>query len=330
MTSTMKAYRFETPSEGLIYKDVPVPVPESNQVLVRIKAAGICHTDINIITGKDDTFFWKRPITLGHELAGEIVEIGANVTNFKVGDRVVAAITTKHPLTFGDVTTSPGIGKDGGFAEYVTVLEAKTVRIPDDVTFAHAAVATDAVATAYHSVIVDGEVTAGSKVAIIGLGGLGLSAAQIAVRQGAKVYGIELDTRKYVPAAQVGVYSCAKSFAKFPGARFDVILDFAGTGATTVAAAKAVRPGGRVVLIGLANRTAPIDTYELIALGVTIKASGGSSIQEVEKCLQMIADKEFDPTVEEVNFRQLKEGIDKLASGNVIGRLFTDPSKISG
>jgi len=324
----MKAYQFHSPSTGLVYKDIPIPVPGSNEVLVKIKATGLCHTDINIFTGKDDTFFWKRPIVLGHEIAGEVVEIGSDVSKLSVGDRVVSAITTKHPISFGDLTTSPGIGRDGGFAQYVTLLAAKALPIPEGVSFAQAAVATDAVATAFHAVVTDGQVTAGSKVAIIGLGGLGLSAVQIASRYGAKVYGIELDPKKYVAAAHAGAYVCAKSFDKFPGARFDVVLDFAGTGATTVAATKAVKTGGKVVLIGLANRTAHIDTYDMIALGVTLKASGGSSIEEVEQCLKMIANKELDPLVEEISFANLKEGFDKLASGKVVGRLFADPSKL--
>nr|QOE88873.1 hypothetical protein [Fusarium oxysporum f. sp. apii] len=323
----MKAFQFMTPSTGLEHKEVPVPVPAKNQLLVQIRAAGLCHTDCNIASGLDDTFFWKRPIILGHEIAGVVVEIGSDVTKFKVGDPVVAIIGTEHPITFGDVTTAAGIGYDGGFAQYVALFESKTLRIPEGVTFAQAAVATDAIATAYHAVVIEGQISASSKVAIIGLGGLGLSAAQIASRFGSKVYGIEHDTRKYVAAAQAGVYACAKSFDDFPGVRFDVAIDFAGAGSTTAAAAKAMEPGGKVVLVGLSKKQATLDTYQLVAFGVTLKGSAGSSIDEVEKSLQMIANKEIEPLLEEISFSRIKEGLDRVSQGNVIGRLYADPTK---
>ncbi|EXM15782.1 Polyketide synthase, enoylreductase domain [Fusarium oxysporum f. sp. vasinfectum] len=323
----MKAFQFMNPSKGLEYKEVPVPVPDKNQLLVEVKATGLCHTDCNIVSGLDDTFFWKRPIILGHEIAGVVVKIGSDVTKFKVGDPVVAVIGTEYPVTFGDVTTAAGIGYDGGFAQYAALFESKTLRIPEGVTFAQAAVATDAIATAYHAIVVEGQISASSKVAIVGLGGLGLSAAQIASRFGSKVYGIERDTRKYVAAAQAGVYACAKGFDGFPGVRFDVVIDFAGAGSTTAAAAKAVKPGGKVVLVGLSKKQATLDTYEFVAFGVTLKGSAGSSIGEVEKSLQMIANKEIEPLLEEIPFSKIKEGLDRLSQGNVIGRLYADPTK---
>ncbi|KAH7267849.1 chaperonin 10-like protein, partial [Fusarium redolens] len=169
------------------YLSLPVPIPDKNQLLVEVKATGLCHTDCNIVSGLDNTFFWKRPIILGHETAGVVVKVGSDVTKFKVGDPVVAVIGTEHPITFGDVTTAAGIGYDGGFAQYVALFESKTLRIPEGVTFAQAAVATDATATAYHAVDVEAQISASSKVAIIELGGLGLSAAQIASRLGSKV-----------------------------------------------------------------------------------------------------------------------------------------------
>ncbi|KAI7758746.1 hypothetical protein LZL87_012252 [Fusarium oxysporum] len=323
----MKAYQLMSPSTGLEYKDVPVPIPAKDQLLVEVKATGICHTDHNIISGLDNTFFWKRPIILGHEIAGVVVEIGSDVTRFKVGDPVVAVIGTEHPVTFGDVVTAAGIGYDGGFAQYVAVFEPKTVRIPEGVTFPQAAVATDAIATAYHAVVVEAEVSASSKIAIIGLGGLGLCAAQIACSLGAKVYGIELDTPKFVAAAQAGVYACAKSFDGFPGVRFDAVIDFAGTGTTTATAARAVKPGGKVVLVGLSKKHVTLDTQELVALGVTLKGSAGSSIAEVEKSLQLIANKDIEPLLEEIPFSKIKEGLDRLEKGKVIGRLYADPTK---
>ncbi|KAF4464694.1 alcohol dehydrogenase [Fusarium albosuccineum] len=313
----MRAYRFTDPSKGLEYTEVPIPVTQNNQVLVEVRAVGLCHTDCNIISGDDNTFFWKRPITLGHEIAGVVVEIGSDVTKFKVGDRVLSIIGTQHPITFADVTSTASIGYDGGFAEYAALFESKALHIPEGVTFPQAAVATDAVATAYHAVVVEGQITAASKFAIIWLGGLGLSAAQIASLYGAKVYGIERNKRKYGVAAQAGVHASAKSFDGFPGIRFDVVVDFVGTGYTTTAAAKAVKPGGKVVLVGLGGKRTMVDTHEFVAAGVTLKGSAGSTADEVEKSLQMIANKQINLFFEEVPFGEIKEQLERLAEGNV-------------
>lgn len=322
----MKAFQYTNPAAGLVRTKLPVPVPERNQVLVKIKAAGLCHTDCNIISGKINTFFWVRPITMGHEIAGEIVEIGSDVTKFKVGDQVVSIITVGHPVSFRDVLSTPGIGTHGGFAEYVTLAEHKTLRIPEGVTFAQAAVATDAMATAYHA-IAQTKMSKGSNVAIIGLGGLGLSAVQLASRSGATIYGIDLDKRKFLGAIQAGALSCARSLNSFSGVKFDYVLDFAGAGVTTVAAIKAVKPGAKVVLVGLTKLMVNLPTDDFIALGITLQGCSGASIEEVEKCLQLVATKEFVPLIEEVRFDDIREELDRLASGNVVGRLFTDPTR---
>ncbi|KAL3291802.1 alcohol dehydrogenase [Colletotrichum asianum] len=271
----MEAYHFSTPSKGLERCDVPVPTPQNDQVLVQVKACGICHTDCNIVSGIDTTFFWKRPIILGHEIAGVVVSCGADITKFK----------------------------DGGFAEYVVLSEDRTLPIPDGVSFAQAAVATDAVATAYHAVVAEGQISPGSKVAVIGLGGLGLSAVQIAAGLGARVFCVDLDHRKFPAAALAGAYSSGTTFDSLPGVRFDVVLDFAGAGSFTSAAAKAVKLGGKVILVGLASKQAVLDTHLFVALGVKLIGSAGSSLQEVEKSLELVANNKVQPALEEVHLK---------------------------
>ncbi|KAK1528464.1 uncharacterized protein CCOS01_06298 [Colletotrichum costaricense] len=327
MDKMMKAYQFSTPAKGLEYRELPIPVPAKDQLLVQIKATGLCHTDCNIISGLDNTFFWNRPITLGHEIAGVVVGCGPQVSKFAAGDKVVSVVTAKHPVEIGDVVRSPGIGIDGGFAEYVLLYESKTLPIPDGVSFAQAAVATDAVATAYHAVVTEGQVQKSSKVAIIGLGGLGLSAVQIASHQGAKVYGVDIHRRKYPAALMSGAYCCGRSLDDFPGVKFDVVLDFAGVGITTAAAAKAVKAGGKVVLVGLTKKEATIDTHNFVALGVHLVGSVGSSMDEVETALEMVAKKEITPAIEEVAFGNLKNELHRLERGDTVGRLYADPSK---
>lgn len=172
----------------------------------------------------------------------------------------------------------------GGFSEYVALSESKALHVPEGVTFAQAAIATDAVATAYHAVVVDRQISASSKIAIIGLGGLGLSAVRSRLDLGQK-YMASNATTESTCDLQVGAYACAKSIGGFPGVRFNVVVDFAGAGSTTVAATKAVKAGGKVVLVGLSLKEAQLNTYEYFAMGITLKGAAGSSMEEAEKCL---------------------------------------------
>lgn len=327
MKDTMRAFQFADISKGLELKDVPLPKPGVGQVLVRVKATGLCHTDCNTISGKDSRLILKHPITLGHEIAGIIVALGPEVTEFNIGERVLSLIAIDHPLAFQDVTTSAGFGYDGGYAEYVVLNVQKTLRIPDQVTFAQAAVATDAVATAYYAVVAQGQASSSSTIAIIGLGGLGLSAVSIASSTGAKVYGIDIDPRKYLAAIQCGALRCGKSLATFSGIQFDTVVDFAGAGITTASSVNAVKPGGIIVLVGLAAKEVTLSTYDFIARGVTLKGTIGASREEVEQVLELIAKKKIHPVLDEIPFADIAAGLERLNTGNVVGRLYADPSK---
>lgn len=323
----MQAYRFTDPSRGLELKTIPIPEPGARQILVQVKAAGICHTDHNLVSGQDDTFLFRRPITLGHEIAGIVVRTGSDVKDFVTSNHVVALLDTKCPFTLSGVATAPGIGIDGGFAEYVLLDEHKTLLMPEGISFADAAVATDAVGTAYHALVTMGQVKASSKIAIIGLGGLGMCAAQLAAKIiGARVYGIELDTKKYATALGMGVKACAKSFAGLPGQRFDVVVDFAGVGVTTSSAVMALEQGGTIVLVGLGAKECKLNTYEFVANNVILKGSTGVTPDEIKICMDLIVQKKFATVLEEIPFSNIIEGIERLATGNAVGRLWADPS----
>lgn len=324
----MQAHRFTDPKDGLHLTTIPIPIPLPDQILVQVKAAGICHTDHNLISGKDDTFLFKRPITLGHEIAGIVVKTGSNVKEFKEGDKVVNLTDIKCPFKLSGVATAPGIGIDGGFAEYVILQKEKALKMPENIAFSDAAVATDAIATAYHALVTLGGVTKDSKVAIIGLGGLGMSAAQLGAKIiGARVWGIETDSRKYPAALDLGLQACAKSFAGLPGKLFDVIVDFAGVGVTTSDAIKAAEIGGTVVLVGLGKKECTFDTFEFVAKNIILKGSTGSSPEEIQKCMDLIAEGEFVAGTEEIPFKEIGEGVERLARGDAMGRLWADPSK---
>jgi propanol-preferring alcohol dehydrogenase len=322
---TMKAFRFNSVNPGLQLCDVPRPTPGPSEVLVQVKAAGLCHTDCGVLEDESYSLTPHRPITLGHELAGVIVEIGSDVKGYKIGDAIACAVVC-HPPEEADWDKVPGLGYNGGYAEFAIVEDVNIVRIPEGVSFAHAAVATDAVATAYHAVVSEGPVGPGKTIAVVGLGGLGLSAVRIAVLKGAVVYGVDLDTAKFALAGEIGATASASSLSAFKDVQFDIIFDFAGAGVTTSDAVLAVRPGGRVVLVGLAAKETTLNTLDMVMRRITLSGSMGASKSDLIEVLELIASKQLTPLTTEIPFLDIPKGLADLNGGKVLGRFFTDPS----
>src|SRR4051812_31623350 len=181
----MKAWQFTATGAPLELRDVPEPVAGPGEVVVEIRAAGLCHTDVGVMTDP----LWRAqlatvPLTLGHEVAGVVVEVGAGVDGVDVGARVGI-----NPLS----ATAPGFGRDGGYSPRAVARVEDLVPIPENVSFAQGAAGTDAGMTSYHAVVVEGQVGAGSKVGIVGLGGLGQLGAAFARGVGAEVYVAEVN-----------------------------------------------------------------------------------------------------------------------------------------
>jgi propanol-preferring alcohol dehydrogenase len=310
----MKAWQFTKTHEPLVLADVEEPRPGPDEVLIDIKSAGICHSDVGLL--EDDTWLQtlaKRPITIGHEVAGVISELGPGVTGWHSGDRVGICPTTE--------AGAPGYMRDGGFS-YKTVTPAVSlVRIPDNVSFDLGAVGTDAGMTSHHAVIANGQVTAGTTVGIIGFGGLGQIGSRVAVLAGADVYVAEVNERVWQNARDAGVKGVKKNIKEFEGVNFDVIVDFAGFGTTTADAIATVGIGGRVVQVGMGHLEATISTASLILRKVTLIGSQGGTKEDVEGVYRYFATGKLAPTVSEITFDQIPEGVERLRRGEVVGRL---------
>ncbi|KAK1523949.1 uncharacterized protein CCOS01_09036 [Colletotrichum costaricense] len=322
---TMKAFRFLGPDKGLALQDVPIPSPGPEQALIRVKAAGLCHSDTHVLYGGGAAWMCALSVTLGHEVSGIITELGdSSFTSFKVDDRVAVACVG-HPIQERNFHEALGVGCDGGYAEYAVAPIKNLVKIPDQVGFAEAAVATDSVATAYHAVVTEGRVSASHTVAVIGLGGLGLNGLAIAAHRGARVFGVDINTNKFEQAKESGAVDCATDLSTFSGEIFDVILDFAGAQKTVETAISSVRPGGCVVLVGLAAQSVQITTTAIVTQNVSLKGSTSASIQEFTEVLDLIASGSIRPFVKEIPFEDVGKGLELLGTGNVNGRLYTVP-----
>ena len=216
---------------------------------------------------------------------------------------------------------APGYAFDGGYASKLVIDQEALVRVPDDVPFAHGAAATDAGMTSHHAVIAAGGVTAGTKLGIIGLGGLGQIGARVGVLAGADVYVAEINEQVWDLGDALGVTRIAASITEFADIGLDVIVDFAGFGTTTAQAIETVRRDGRVVQIGMGRLEATISTKALILGHVTLIGSSGGTKDDVAGVYEYFATGQLTPAVTEITFDEIPEGLERLRRGEVTGRL---------
>lgn len=281
MTLLMIAARLHRIGEKLSIDDVRIPTVGADDVLVDVRAAGICRSDINYRDGIAPVR--KLPITLGHEIAGVVAKVGDKAKVVKEGDRVCV----HYILSCGScVFCRSGrenycveyrmMGKDvdGGFAEYVKVPARSIVKLPDAVAFEHGAILGCAVSTAFHA-LRRGRVQVGDTVVIFGVGGLGAHAVQLAAKvfKARKVIAVDLYNEKLRVAKKLGASHVVNAAERNPaedvrrvtdGRSADVVLDFVGHDRTIGEAIDCVGKGGRLVLVGIGAKTMQISPYHTI------------------------------------------------------------------
>lgn len=306
----MLAWQFLGAGQPLKRVELPNPTPKEGEVVLDIKASGLCHSDVGFMDGTITSLLGHLPIVLGHEIAGVVAQVGPGVRDLAVGDRVgIPAIVQ-----------SPGTARDGGFAEKVAVAADQCVVLPDAVPYEEAAPAMDAARTAYRAVVSKGHLKAGMKVGIIGFGGLGAYAVQIAKALDATVYVAEINQDAWPTALELGATDVADDIRAFAQHELDVIVDFAGFGTTTASAIEAVRHGGRVVQVGLGKEMATISCQQVTMKEVTLVGSSNGEKEEAVAVLVMMADRKIKSNILPITFDQIPESLAKLEHGGVRGR----------
>jgi len=310
--TTMQAWQWTGTGRPLTLATVPVPEPGPGEVLLRVRAAGMCHSDV----GELDEPSWaenihRNPLTLGHEIAGEVVAVGEGV-DLPVGGRYGV-----HPL--GE--TVPGYGRDGGYAAFHVSPAADLVALPDGLSFQLGALGTDAGMTSHHAVAEVAGVRAGQRVGIIGLGGLGQIGARIAVLLGAQVYAADPSPSARRLGKEVGAHSVVADATELAGHGLDSVVDFAGYTSTAQAAVRAIRIGGVVVMVGLGAHISELVTADVVHQKAVIRGSSGGTKADIEAVYRYLVDGQIVPRVEELTFDQVDQGIDRLRRGEVTGRL---------
>ncbi|MDB6165212.1 MAG: Alcohol dehydrogenase GroES domain protein [Lacunisphaera sp.] len=306
----MKAVRLVVPGQPLELHDIPQPIPGPDEVLVRIHAAGICHSDAHYRAGTSSA--GPLPITLGHEVAGTVAQLGKNVRALKTGDRVClhylatcggCAWCTGGHEQFCAEGQMLGKHRAGGFAEF-TVMPARSVfLLPAEISFAHGAVLMCSSATALHA-LRKARMQPGERVAVFGLGGLGASAVQLARALGAaEIYAVDLNPEKLALAARFGAIPVnaratdpVAEILRLTGGRgVDVALELIGLPVTMQQSVRVLGKLGRAALAGLTQQPFALNAYtELINQEAEVIGVSDHLARELPELLRFATTGELD------------------------------------
>ncbi len=325
----MRSLRLQTVGQPVVALELPTPTPSAGEVLVRVRAAGICHSDAHYRAGRSASLV--APVTLGHEVAGEVAALGAGVTSHAVGDRVclhylVTCGRCGHCVAgreqFCPSGTMIGHHRDGGHAEYIVVPARNAVPLPAEISFEHGAALMCSSATSLHA-LYRGRFAPGETVAVIGIGGLGISAVQLAKALGAlEVFAVDFDETKLLAAARHGAIpihaarplkggvaavgsadvsgasdAVAALRAATGGRGVDVVLELVGSPVTMRQAVQMCAVHGRAVIAGLSRLPMELDTYrELLGPETELIGSNDHLLAELPLLLELARKKAVDLT----------------------------------
>lgn len=315
----MKAWMFIEPGKPLELHDLPDPIPGPTEAVVEVRAAGLCHTDVSFMDGSLQGPLAFTPIVLGHEVAGVVRAVGEEASGFAVGDRV--AISAMGDGKSGVVgTKNIGNGRHGGYATSTLTPASELIAIPDSVSFAQAAASTDAGMTCYHALFTRGGLQPGMKVGIIGLGGLGMTAARLAVLGQSTVYAADVNERVHAAALERGVKRVVKDVQDFAGLGLDLIVDFAGFGTTTAGAIEVIADGGRIVQVGLGRAESSINTHLLTLKQLELLGSLGGTPEDTANVLKYLASGDLRIATKSITFDAIPAGLETLRLGAAPGQ----------
>ena len=329
----MRSIHFSTFQSLLEIVDIPTPTPSNTGVVINVEATGLCRSDWHGWMGHDSDI--KLPHVPGHEFAGTIHEIGKDVKNFKVGDRVttpfVCGCGKCEYCQRGDAQvcptqTQPGFTHFGSFAEYVAIDNAdfNLITIPTEVSFATAAALGCRFATSYRGLIKRAKVKPNEKVVIYGCGGVGLSAIMIAKSQGADVYAVDINDESLKIAQSLGAKTInskstdpVKALQDLGGA--DIAVDALGSEATATSSILSLARRGRHLQLGLMltpSGLSQIPMARVIAWELDLLGSHGMAAKDYPEMLALVASGALNPALLVKREINLEDGAKALADLN--------------
>lgn len=340
----MKALVIKEFGGPLIAEDVPVPQPGPDDALIRVRACAVDQFDLTIRDGKFPAA--KTPIILGHEIAGVIESVGANVDNFQPGDRVTSTLyltcgrcrycLTGRETICADFKGYIGIHTPGAYAEYTTIPTVNLVKIPESISFPQGSVLANAIGTPHHALTKRARLQPGEHVIVTGAGGgVGVHAIQLAKMMGAFVMAVDIGEEKLSLARELGadiVFDGSKGdFSETAcewtnGEGVEVVLELVGT-KTFESSLKSLSRGGRMVIVGSHTGTElEASPQAMIANEWEILGSRNVSKRELAEVVALVAAGRVKPIVTGTYPLEEAEALhQKLRKQEIIGRVVLEP-----
>ena len=321
----MRAGRITVSTRAFDVVDVPTPDAGAGQVRVKVAAAGVCLSDVHLLEGiLSPGYLVGDHVTLGHEVAGVVDQVGAGITGVAVGDRVVVIAGERNAA---HQITTMGFDYDGGWAEYVVTKADLVAKIPDSLLFEQAAIIPDAVSTPWAAISSTGKVQTGETAVVFGVGGLGIHAVQLLKIVGCSKV-IAIDPRE---DARANALARGADFAFAPDdleikkhRGLNVAFDFAGVTPVRKQALSLLGEQGRLVIVGIANEPIVIpNDMAFTYMRTQIMGHYGSEAHHVRELIEFTADGRLDlsHSVSQVlPLEQAGQALDTLANkvGNPI------------
>ncbi|MBB6303769.1 zinc-dependent alcohol dehydrogenase [Rhizobium leucaenae] len=340
MVMLMRAAVVRTFGKPLTIEQVPVPVPGPGEVLVKVKASGVCHTDLHAVDG-DWPVRPTLPFIPGHEVAGIVAALGANVTNFKEGDAVGVAWLHDACLrceycesgweTLCEHQHNTGYSCNGGFAEYMIADAAFVARLPNHIDFAEIAPILCAGVTSYKG-LKETEAQPGEWVAISGVGGLGHVGIQYAKAMGLKVIALDIVPEKLNLARMAGADFAIN--AAMPDAVPEVIKVTGGgahgvlvTAVSTAAFSQAIsiaRRKATISLVGLPPGQFATPIFDVVLKRITLRGSIVGTRQDLDEAIAFAADRKVKAVIRRAPLEDINGVLADLKQAKVQGRVVLD------
>ncbi|KTS78361.1 alcohol dehydrogenase [Pseudomonas oryzihabitans] len=339
MPKTMKAAVVTAFGQPLEIREVEVPTPGAGQVLVKIAASGVCHTDLHAAEG-DWPVKPNPPFIPGHEGVGHVVAVGAGVTHVKEGDRVgvpwlySACGHCEHCLggweTLCESQQNTGYSVNGGFAEYTLADAGYVGRLPDNVGFVEIAPILCAGVTVYKGLKMT-DTKPGNWVVISGIGGLGHMAVQYARAMGLNVAAVDVDDKKLDLARRLGAEVTVNARQQDPAAYLKKEIGGAHGALVTAVSPKAfeqavgmTRRGGTIALNGLPPGDFPLSIFDMVLNGTTVRGSIVGTRLDLQEALDFAGEGKVKATVSAEPLENINAIFGRMHEGGIEGRVVID------
>lgn len=320
-------------------EEMPVPEPGPGEVLIKVRACGVCHSDLHLAEGDWDQLkpITKLPLVLGHEVTGTVARVGEGVTDLTVGDRV--GVPWLH-WTCGECEYCregreilcgkqmiTGVTVDGGYAEFLRAKASHTAKLPDALSFAEAAPLLCAGLTVYRALKSAG-LTAGQRVAVFGVGGLGHLAIQIIKAKGAVPIAVDMAEDKLAFARELGAEHAInvagkenprKAMRALGGAH--IVIVTSGSKAAYEMALGCVRKGGTLAVVGMPPEPVPVSMVALVAGEIRLVASAVGTREDLRELLDLAATGAVRCRIETLPLGDAAVALARVKTAAVTGRL---------